>query len=76
MIEFVPKMYSLRKCVVFDSNPGADGTIHIVSAEAWQFTVVPQPLPLEVGWWDWNMYVVDVNDCRTDLYEGQIQILP
>lgn len=76
VLEFWPKMYPERECVVFDSEAGADGLTTIVSPESWLFAVHPQPLPLVAGWWDWRIYVVDVEDHRTDLYDGQIQILP
>lgn len=76
LIEFVPRMHPERECVVFDSEPGADGLTEIVNAETWAFSVAAQPLPLDVGWWDWQMKVVDVLDVATVIYKGSILITP
>lgn len=76
VMEFVPRMYAGRQCVVFDNLDSADGLTEIVSGSSWQFRVPVQPLPLAPGYWDWILYVVDERDVRTDLYAGEILITP
>ncbi len=76
LMEFIPQLYPERECVVFDSEPDADGTITIEDGETWQFAIPAQPLPLFPGLWDWVIRVVTEEDKSVQLYKGQILILP
>ncbi len=74
ILEFVPQLYPDRECVVFDSEPDADGLIVIEEPDTWEFVIPPQPLPLCPGLWDWRLRVVTVEDVSITLYNGQILI--
>lgn len=73
---FVPQMGSADACVIFDSEPNADGEVMIDSPSLWAFSIPEQNLPLWPGMWGWSFHVLDSRGESLKLYEGQILINP
>lgn len=55
-----------------DSEPGADGDIVISDAATWFFSIPEQPLHLEPGLWEWELFVTDSRGVEEKIYDGTL----
>ena len=58
-----------------EEDSGEDkGTIIVIDADTWEFEVPVQPLPLEVGLWEWDFETIDADGVVLTPYEGMLQV--
>jgi len=59
------------------TTPADDtGTITVLDADTWEFTVPVQPLPLDAGTWTWDFETTGDDDVVLTPYKGTLEVDP
>ncbi len=62
---------------VCSSTPGpGEGSVNIANAATWLFSVPPQPLPLGLGDYPWEIHTTDTAGNTTVYYTGSQLVAP